>query len=139
MQMRLTRPQVLPRNVLSPQFHGRDNVWPSIFISFLCFLLSAGYCLMQRAARAGSEAAALFLATHGAKVNHVNKWVRMMLIFDSSNPINTLKCKVFLFFLCCPAVKCCAVTKQSCGDRTEVCTGSLTGFSTHNNKLQPVE
>ena len=32
-------------------------------------------CLMQRAARAGNEAAALFLATHGAKVNHVNKWV----------------------------------------------------------------
>lgn len=32
---------------------------------------------MQRAARAGSEAAALFLATHGAKVNHVNKWVSM--------------------------------------------------------------
>ncbi|XP_068457201.1 rabankyrin-5 [Clinocottus analis] len=31
-------------------------------------------CLMQRAARAGNEAAALFLATHGAKVNHVNKW-----------------------------------------------------------------
>ena len=30
---------------------------------------------MQRAARAGNEAAALFLATHGAKVNHVNKWV----------------------------------------------------------------
>lgn len=32
---------------------------------------------MQRAALAGSEAAALFLATHGAKVNHVNKWVRL--------------------------------------------------------------
>uniref|UniRef100_A0A8C9XAB3 Ankyrin repeat and FYVE domain containing 1 n=1 Tax=Sander lucioperca TaxID=283035 RepID=A0A8C9XAB3_SANLU len=31
-------------------------------------------CLMQRAAQAGNEAAALFLATHGAKVNHVNKW-----------------------------------------------------------------
>uniref|UniRef100_A0A8C8DZH7 Ankyrin repeat and FYVE domain containing 1 n=1 Tax=Oryzias sinensis TaxID=183150 RepID=A0A8C8DZH7_9TELE len=30
-------------------------------------------CLMQRAAQAGNEAAALFLATHGAKVNHVNK------------------------------------------------------------------
>lgn len=30
---------------------------------------------MQRASLAGSEAAALFLATHGAKVNHVNKWV----------------------------------------------------------------
>lgn len=30
---------------------------------------------MQRAALAGSEAATLFLATHGAKVNHVNKWV----------------------------------------------------------------
>ncbi|XP_056911182.1 rabankyrin-5 isoform X1 [Takifugu flavidus] len=35
---------------------------------------ATGYCLMQRAALAGSEAAALFLATHGAKVNHVNKW-----------------------------------------------------------------
>lgn len=31
-------------------------------------------CLLQRAAGAGSEAAALFLATHGSKVNHVNKW-----------------------------------------------------------------
>uniref|UniRef100_A0A674AQG9 Ankyrin repeat and FYVE domain containing 1 n=1 Tax=Salmo trutta TaxID=8032 RepID=A0A674AQG9_SALTR len=31
-------------------------------------------CLLQRAAGAGSEAAALFLATHGAKVNHANKW-----------------------------------------------------------------
>ncbi|CAH2222887.1 rabankyrin-5 isoform X1 [Pelobates cultripes] len=33
-----------------------------------------GNCLLQRAAGAGSEAAALFLATHGAKVNHKNKW-----------------------------------------------------------------
>lgn len=32
---------------------------------------------MQRAAQAGNEAAALFLATHGAKVNHINKWVCM--------------------------------------------------------------
>ncbi|XP_071269732.1 rabankyrin-5-like isoform X3 [Salvelinus alpinus] len=31
-------------------------------------------CLMQRATGVGSEAAALFLATHGAKVNHANKW-----------------------------------------------------------------
>ncbi|KAK7925651.1 hypothetical protein WMY93_007961 [Mugilogobius chulae] len=31
-------------------------------------------CLLQRAALAYNEAAALFLATHGAKVNHVNKW-----------------------------------------------------------------
>lgn len=30
-------------------------------------------CLMQRAALVYNEAAALFLATHGAKVNHVNK------------------------------------------------------------------
>ena len=30
---------------------------------------------MQRAAKASSEAAALFLATHGALVNHVNKLV----------------------------------------------------------------
>lgn len=37
---------------------------------------SAGHCLMQRAALAGGEAAALFLATHGAKVNHVSRWVR---------------------------------------------------------------
>uniref|UniRef100_H3CT21 Ankyrin repeat and FYVE domain containing 1 n=1 Tax=Tetraodon nigroviridis TaxID=99883 RepID=H3CT21_TETNG len=35
---------------------------------------ATGHCLMQRAALAASEAAALFLATHGAKVNHVNKW-----------------------------------------------------------------
>uniref|UniRef100_A0A4W4FW94 Ankyrin repeat and FYVE domain containing 1 n=1 Tax=Electrophorus electricus TaxID=8005 RepID=A0A4W4FW94_ELEEL len=34
----------------------------------------SGNCLMQRAALAGSEAAAIFLATHGAKVNHANKW-----------------------------------------------------------------
>uniref|UniRef100_A0A8C0IRR2 Ankyrin repeat and FYVE domain containing 1 n=1 Tax=Chelonoidis abingdonii TaxID=106734 RepID=A0A8C0IRR2_CHEAB len=33
-----------------------------------------GNCLLQRAAGAGNEAAALFLATHGAKVNHRNKW-----------------------------------------------------------------
>ena len=37
--------------------------------------LPLGNCLMQRAAKAGSEAAALFLATHGAMVNHVNKLV----------------------------------------------------------------
>lgn len=39
-------------------------------------LLLTGNCLMQRAALTGNEAAALFLATHGAKVNHVNKLVR---------------------------------------------------------------
>ncbi|XP_062363311.1 rabankyrin-5 isoform X3 [Cinclus cinclus] len=33
-----------------------------------------GNCLLQRAAGAGNEAASLFLATHGAKVNHRNKW-----------------------------------------------------------------
>uniref|UniRef100_A0A671RV37 Rabankyrin-5-like n=1 Tax=Sinocyclocheilus anshuiensis TaxID=1608454 RepID=A0A671RV37_9TELE len=33
-----------------------------------------GNCLMQRAAITGSEAAAIFLATHGSKVNHTNKW-----------------------------------------------------------------
>ncbi|KAE8625106.1 hypothetical protein XENTR_v10006160 [Xenopus tropicalis] len=33
-----------------------------------------GNCLLQRAAAAGNEAASLFLATHGAKVNHKNKW-----------------------------------------------------------------
>ncbi|XP_049638108.1 rabankyrin-5 [Suncus etruscus] len=31
-------------------------------------------CLLQRAAGAGNEAAALFLATNGAHVNHRNKW-----------------------------------------------------------------
>ncbi|XP_061754275.1 rabankyrin-5 isoform X2 [Nerophis ophidion] len=36
--------------------------------------MSTGNCLMQRAACAANEEAALFLATHGAKVNHVNKW-----------------------------------------------------------------
>ncbi|XP_023688715.1 rabankyrin-5 isoform X1 [Paramormyrops kingsleyae] len=35
---------------------------------------ATGNCLLQRAAAAGREAAALFLATHGAKVNHSNKW-----------------------------------------------------------------
>uniref|UniRef100_A0AAY4E3Y7 Ankyrin repeat and FYVE domain containing 1 n=1 Tax=Denticeps clupeoides TaxID=299321 RepID=A0AAY4E3Y7_9TELE len=35
---------------------------------------ATGNCLLQRAACIGNEAAALFLATHGAKVNHVNKW-----------------------------------------------------------------
>ncbi|XP_059764801.1 rabankyrin-5 isoform X1 [Balaenoptera ricei] len=33
-----------------------------------------GNCLLQRAAEAGNEAAALFLATNGAHVNHRNKW-----------------------------------------------------------------
>ncbi|XP_058020334.1 rabankyrin-5 isoform X2 [Ahaetulla prasina] len=33
-----------------------------------------GSCLLQRAAGAENEAAALFLATHGATVNHRNKW-----------------------------------------------------------------
>uniref|UniRef100_A0A8D1K9P7 Rabankyrin-5 n=2 Tax=Sus scrofa TaxID=9823 RepID=A0A8D1K9P7_PIG len=33
-----------------------------------------GNCLLQRAAEAGNEAAALFLATSGAHVNHRNKW-----------------------------------------------------------------
>lgn len=37
---------------------------------------SLGNCLLQRAAGAGNEAASLFLATHGAKVNHQNKWVK---------------------------------------------------------------
>ncbi|XP_003226628.1 rabankyrin-5 [Anolis carolinensis] len=32
-----------------------------------------GNCLLQRAAQSGNEAAALFLATHGATVNHRNK------------------------------------------------------------------
>lgn len=35
--------------------------------------ISTENCLLQRAALAHNEAAALFLATHGAKVNHVNK------------------------------------------------------------------
>lgn len=39
------------------------------------FLL--GNCLLQRAAEAGNEAAALFLATNGAHVNHRNKWVSL--------------------------------------------------------------
>lgn len=34
-----------------------------------------GNCLLQRAAGAGNEAAALFLATSGAHANHRNKWV----------------------------------------------------------------
>lgn len=47
-----------------------------ILYQYVCvFCPLAGNCLMQRAALAGSEAATLFLATHGAKVNHVNKWV----------------------------------------------------------------
>uniref|UniRef100_A0A8C7BGU5 Rabankyrin-5 n=1 Tax=Neovison vison TaxID=452646 RepID=A0A8C7BGU5_NEOVI len=33
-----------------------------------------GNCLLQRAAEAGNEAAALFLATSGAQANHRNKW-----------------------------------------------------------------
>ncbi|XP_013925290.1 PREDICTED: rabankyrin-5 isoform X1 [Thamnophis sirtalis] len=33
-----------------------------------------GSCLLQRAAGAENEAAALFLATHGATVNHRNRW-----------------------------------------------------------------
>lgn len=38
-----------------------------------------GNCLLQRAAEAGNEAAALFLATSGAHVNHRNKWVSVTL------------------------------------------------------------
>lgn len=37
-----------------------------------------GNCLLQRAAEAGNEAAALFLATSGAQANHRNKWVSVM-------------------------------------------------------------
>ncbi|XP_027704657.1 rabankyrin-5 [Vombatus ursinus] len=33
-----------------------------------------GSCLLQRAAGSGNEAAALFLAANGAKVNHRNRW-----------------------------------------------------------------
>ncbi|XP_051847502.1 rabankyrin-5 isoform X1 [Antechinus flavipes] len=33
-----------------------------------------GNCLLQRAASSGNEAAALFLAASGAKVNHKNRW-----------------------------------------------------------------
>ena len=36
-----------------------------------------GNCLLQRAAGAGNEAAALFLATSGANANHRNKWVSL--------------------------------------------------------------
>ena len=44
-------------------------------IFFLFSIHPSENCLLQRAAGAGNEAAALFLATHGAKVNHANKWV----------------------------------------------------------------
>lgn len=46
--------------------------WPNDYAHFLL-----GNCLLQRAAEAGNEAAALFLATNGAHVNHRNKWVSM--------------------------------------------------------------
>uniref|UniRef100_A0A2K6RKI5 Ankyrin repeat and FYVE domain containing 1 n=1 Tax=Rhinopithecus roxellana TaxID=61622 RepID=A0A2K6RKI5_RHIRO len=36
--------------------------------------IQRGNCLLQRAAGAGNEAAALFLASNGAHVNHRNKW-----------------------------------------------------------------
>jgi len=39
-----------------------------------CAHCPPGNCLLQRAAEAGNEAAALFLATSGAQVNHRNKW-----------------------------------------------------------------
>lgn len=45
------------------------------FLSHIPPHSSSENCLMQRATGVGSEAAALFLATHGAKVNHANKWV----------------------------------------------------------------
>lgn len=50
-------------------------IYNHIYSFLLSILSSKGNCLMQRAARAGNEAASLFLATHAAEVNHVNKWV----------------------------------------------------------------
>uniref|UniRef100_A0A673GLN3 Ankyrin repeat and FYVE domain containing 1 n=1 Tax=Sinocyclocheilus rhinocerous TaxID=307959 RepID=A0A673GLN3_9TELE len=48
---------------------------------------SNGNCLMQRAAIAGSEAATIFLATHGAKVNHTNKWVSLSALIRNHLPV----------------------------------------------------
>uniref|UniRef100_A0A8C2ECW5 Ankyrin repeat and FYVE domain containing 1 n=1 Tax=Cyprinus carpio TaxID=7962 RepID=A0A8C2ECW5_CYPCA len=48
---------------------------------------SNGNCLMQRAAITGSEAAAIFLATHGAKVNHTNKWVSLSALIRNTLPV----------------------------------------------------
>lgn len=56
---------------------------------------------MQRAARSGGEAAALFLATHGAKVNHVNKLVCMTILPHRSQTVQT--CRVHLV---CPFKHC---------------------------------
>lgn len=56
---------------------------------------------MQRAALEGSEAAALFLATHGAKVNHVNKWVRLNTRLSQTALVRELACVhgKFMLFL----------------------------------------
>lgn len=51
---------------------------------------SSGNCLMQRAAIAGSEAATIFLATHGAKVNHTNKWVSLSALIRNQLPVTCL-------------------------------------------------
>jgi len=45
---------------------------------------------MQRAAITGSEAAAIFLATHGAKVNHTNKWVCVSAFIRNTLPVKCL-------------------------------------------------
>lgn len=55
---------------------------------------SSGNCLMQRAAIAGSEAAAIFLATHGAKVNHTNKWVSLSALIRNRLPVACLNIHV---------------------------------------------
>lgn len=44
----------------------------------VCAPCLPGNCLLQRAAEAGNEAAALFLATSGAQANHRNKWVSVL-------------------------------------------------------------
>lgn len=75
--MHLTLPQVLFHNLIHCNFINGMMFVPIRFYHLPVFYSLVGNCLMQRAARAGSEAAALFLATHGAKVNHVNKWVCM--------------------------------------------------------------
>lgn len=75
--MLLTLPQVI--KLLSNLSHITVQLQCCLCLkhSPLRRLLVTEYCLMQRAALANNEAAALFLTTHGAKVNHINKWVRM--------------------------------------------------------------
>uniref|UniRef100_A0A673GLR6 Ankyrin repeat and FYVE domain containing 1 n=1 Tax=Sinocyclocheilus rhinocerous TaxID=307959 RepID=A0A673GLR6_9TELE len=53
---------------------------------------------ITRAAIAGSEAATIFLATHGAKVNHTNKWVSLSALIRNHLPV-TLFIYIYIYMV----------------------------------------